>query len=178
MPSLPLRWILLLAVGVVSVPWLALAAAALPTMSAYIAPEQRARAAAVANIVASATEEVIGLDIPLSEEPGMRTYLEQILSENADIGFIALCDLNGRIVHAAQSVLDHPKATALVAGTSIVVTEAAFSDYAFVTREMMRDGKNFGAVVVGRSFNVPQALALDLLLNLAMGLAMLVLFCL
>lgn len=152
--------LMLLLVGVVALPWLAVSVAAVPTLSFYLAPERGARAAAVGGIVAAAALKVDRLGIPLAREPGVQAYLDAIVAENPGILCIALSDAAGRTLHAAPAD-DAAACTGSVREADGILV---------VSHALLRNGQPIGAVVVAQDGALPVEALRGLSRDLAIGL--------
>src|SRR5918996_1280869 len=70
----------------------------------YLGPELRQQADTVGRAVVSRVERALRLGIPLDRLVGVEEYLAPIVRNSDSLGFIALLDGDGRVIHAGEAV--------------------------------------------------------------------------
>src|SRR5918996_209948 len=142
----------------------------------YLGPELRQQADTVGRAVVSRVERALRLGIPLDRLVGVEEYLAPIVRNSDSLGFIALLDGDGRVLHAAgmtpvqarQVLASGPgnpaaeeslfgtlrrQAAALVdrilAGPERPGQDDIRGDYLTSVHRVMLDGEAVGTLVVG-----------------------------
>jgi predicted MFS family arabinose efflux permease len=97
------RRLVLVAVAVVAIPWLALALLCIVASPRYLEPEMARKEQAVGRILVAQVERAIMLGVPFTELRGTGEFLQDVLDENREINFVAILDSARHVLYFAHS---------------------------------------------------------------------------